>query len=97
MEDGATRRAHIEAAVASGMDPAELDVPACPPEMLYLLGWFLEVSAGRGGNGWGGYNPLSWGEIEAWSRLTGRNLQPFEVGALRQLDGIFLRTLNKAK
>ncbi len=37
-----------------------------------------------------GLNPLSYETIEAWSRLTGRELDRREVEALLQLDAVLL-------
>lgn len=70
----------------------ELDGPPAPHALLYLWGWFIELSSARGGNGLGGLNPLSHAEIHAWSQLHRIELEPFEVGVLRRLDEALLRT-----
>lgn len=56
-----------------------------PPGMAYLLDWFLELDAARGSSGFGP-SPIGYSEIEAWARLTGRLLLPWEVLTLRHLD-----------
>ena len=33
-----------------------------------------------------GQLPISFSEIEAWSRLTGRSVSPFEVDLIKDLD-----------
>jgi hypothetical protein len=53
--------------------------------------WFLELSASRGSNGFGGLDPLSYTEIDAWARLHGVAPTPFEVGVLRRLDQALLK------
>jgi hypothetical protein len=64
---------------------AELAGPPMPPGMAYLFDWFLELDVARGSSGFGP-NPIGYGEMEAWSRLTGRLLLPWEVVTLRHLD-----------
>ena len=49
-----------------------------PPEAtLYLLQWYFELS---------GAENLTYSEIESWSKLKKRELEPFEVDALMTLD-----------
>ena len=43
----------------------------------------------RTGNGWGP-SELAYSEIEAWSRLNGLRLSPWEVETLRTIDDAFL-------
>lgn len=68
----------------------ELDGPPAPRALAYLWGWFIELSAARGRNGFGGLNALSYQELDAWARLSGIAPTPFEVGVLRRLDQAFL-------
>lgn len=50
---------------------------------------FLELSETRRSNGFGP-EPLSYSEMEAWGRLTGRRLQPWQVRLIKQLDHEFM-------
>lgn len=95
--DGHTLREHLEAAMqATGNRPADLDGPACPSGVDYVWHWFCELSAARGSSGFGP-NPLGYADIDAWSRLTGRQPDVFEVSCLMALDGTYFSALQKAK
>jgi hypothetical protein len=96
MEDGATRREHLEAAARVGVVSEELEVPQCPDELRYLFEWFIEVSGGRGNSGFGP-NALAWTDLAAWASLTGNAPSPVEVGILRDLDRVFLRSVNDGR
>ena len=85
---GATKRDHLKQAGRKG--PAvTVSVP-----LRYLLDWFFELDAGRGGNGFG-LNPISFADIEAWSRLTGARPLPWEVRAIKAMDAALLGELAK--
>jgi hypothetical protein len=49
-----------------------------------VLGWFGELAARRTAGL--SPNPISYVEIEAWARLTGRRPRPFEVHLITKLD-----------
>jgi hypothetical protein len=55
-----------------------------PSGLQYLAGWFGELAGSRA-SGFG-VGPITYSEIEAWSRLTGRSPDPIEVRAIRALD-----------
>ncbi len=59
-----------------------------PRAAAYLWGWFLELNAARAGT-----VPISYRELEAWSRLSGLSLSPWEVKALKALDTNWLDQL----
>lgn len=82
-------------AAATGERPPELRTPECPAAVAYLLQWFAELSRGRPVGM--GLAPLSWCEIDAWSRLTGTRLQHWELRALLALDGAWLRAAAKGR
>lgn len=63
---------------------------------MYLWQIFWDISSGRGSNGWGP-NPLSFSEIKAWSELQDIPLVPWEVTAIKAMDGAYLRKMNQAK
>lgn len=68
---------------------AELDAAPCPPGLDYVFVWFCELNAARGGSGFG-FNPLSFTELDAWCRVTGREIDAFEARCLFALDGAWL-------
>lgn len=86
-DDGATRRAHLEASAARGNRTAQaaLAGPDYPDAMQYLLEWTREL-VGRSGGTLGGLAPLSYGTIATWAALTGRTPSPRDVEALLELD-----------
>lgn len=66
-----------------------------PAHVAHVVGWFWSLDARRTGQ-WvagAGYapNPLSWPEIEAWARVSGVRLEPWESAALSQMDDVRLR------
>lgn len=63
--------------------------PPFPETLHYLWTWFCELDMGRSG-----IVPLSWSDFDAWARLTGRTLRPFETRILRALDRKRLEALN---
>jgi len=86
MPDGLTYRQHCEAAAfLSPRARQELHGPALPAACAYVWTWFCELHAARGYHQ-AGPNPISYAELDAWARLTGRRLTPWEVAALRTLD-----------
>ena len=83
-EDGSTLREHLEN-VERVTGKQQFDEPALPDGAEYLWGWFWDLDAGRGSNGFG-LNPLSYSEMKAWAELTQQMLDPWEVSALRKMD-----------
>ena len=60
-----------------------------PENYAYCWGWFGELSRTRSSNGFG-QNPISYCEIDAWSRLTSIDLMPLEVSVIVGLDNAYL-------
>lgn len=60
-----------------------------PASVAYLLIWYADL---RGSNprGWH-YEPLSYSEIDAYSRMFRLRIDPFEILALRQLDQVWMK------
>lgn len=56
-----------------------------PYALAHVWGWFLELSATRGANGFG-FASITFNEIAQWARVTGRDPLPFEVALIRRLD-----------
>lgn len=88
--DGHTVREHLEGLrQRTGIAPPELIAPPCPPAMADVWNAFLELDRTRGSNGWGP-NPISYGEIDAWARLTGRAPSAHDVRLYAELDRLVL-------
>ena len=51
--------------------------------------WFLELSAGRGSNGFGP-NPISWLDLLPWTTMTGTITRPAEIEAILAVDRVWL-------
>jgi len=60
-----------------------------PENYAYCWAWFGELSRTRSSNGLG-QNPISYAEIDAWSKLTNIELTPLEVSAIMRLDSAYL-------
>ena len=70
--------------------PAPLEAEKEIPESLeYIWMWWCEVQTARQSSGFGPL-PISFSEIYAWSVLTQRLLQPWEVQAMRDIDQVYL-------
>lgn len=83
----ASRRAEYE---------AELACPPLPMALLYLWSAFLRLSNRRGAGGFG-VNPISYGEIEAFCRLSGQRFAPWEIRLIEELDQMFMVEQSKAR
>lgn len=66
--------------------------PACPPEIAYLWGCWNELHEGRSSGGMS-LNPISWADIEAYSRVLDERLEPWEARAIRAVDNAYMTTL----
>jgi len=62
---------------------------SCPKSGQYVWDWFRELSAARQ-PGPAGPAPLSFSEIDAWSRLRAHDVTSREVAIIRALDSLFL-------
>lgn len=67
---------------------AQLACPPIPDELRYLWRSFNRLSARRGSNGFD-VDPIGWCEIDAFVRLTGVRLVPWEIELIEMLDDIF--------
>lgn len=72
----------------TGQAPMELIEPELPGALAYVWQWFLELSSGRGSNGFGPA-ALSYRDIAAWADLMRIRPTPFEVELIRAMDGLF--------
>ncbi len=88
-KDGNTPRSALEELARRGRPDAieTLEGKDFPVDLGYLYEWSIAL-VGRSGAGMGGLFPLSYSEIQAWSRMTGNRPDPQEVDALITLDSI---------
>lgn len=70
------------------LEPGDVE-PPFPREAAGVLEAFWELHAARGSNGYGP-NPISYQELEAWSRLTGRVPSLWAIEQIRTLDRLYL-------
>lgn len=71
-----------------------VEQPQVNPIAEYLLELFWELSSGRTTGGFGATR-LTWLDINAWSNMTGVVLTPWELGAIRKMDAVFVTAANK--
>jgi hypothetical protein len=86
-----TVRAHLTAAASRGSARAaeRLVGPHVPELLRYLLEWSIELAMGRR-VGMNGPEQISWMDLDAWARMTGRSLDPHEAQGLMLIDAVRL-------
>jgi hypothetical protein len=65
-----------------------------PDQFEWLWIWFWELSTTRR-QGPNGPDPITYSDIEVWSRLTGNILLREEIAIIRQMDDAFLSSLTE--
>lgn len=68
------------------------DAPEMPTAGLRVWGIFLGLCTSRTSSGFG-VNPISHGEIEAYSRVRREPIRPFELDIIRALDAAYLEVM----
>lgn len=58
--------------------------PECPPALLYLWGFFVEITHGLDTGGFGP-SSITWVNLKAWSELTQQPVEPWEAMTLVRL------------
>ena len=61
----------------------------------YVWKWYCELSGSRSCGM--GANPLAFGEIEAWMRLTGARPSPIDIRLIKSLDALWLSIQSEKK
>lgn len=94
--DGQTLRQHLEAVEKmTGEIPAMLkDRPVLPAECRPTWAAFCALS-NRRQSGINGPSPINWLEIDAYQRVTGDTLRPWQVDAITRLDSVWLEEATK--
>lgn len=69
-------------------------MPELPPAVAYLWRAFTRIRRRRGGNGFSA-SPIEWGDIDAFMRLSGVRLAPWEVEVIEDLDDAWLAEISR--
>jgi hypothetical protein len=90
-EDGSPLLDHLLAVERqTGVRPQILaDAPSIPSGCEELWPIFNQLHACRGSNGFGP-SRISFVDLDAWQRLNGVRLRPWEIEAIRHADGAYL-------
>lgn len=81
----------------SGKEPARFaNAPELPHYLEPLWRDFREMHSSRGSTGFGPA-PISFVVIDAWQRVTGIRLKPWQVEAIRRADNAYFASLPKRK
>ena len=83
-KDRRTRLQRFEADEEAGTERPELVAPEIPPETAYLVDYLMTVGPASAGE------VLTFLEIQAWRRETGRVLDAWEVETLQKLSRVYL-------
>ncbi|WP_246132821.1 phage tail assembly chaperone [Devosia ginsengisoli] len=67
---------------------AELALPPFPEALRYLWTAFRRIRSRNGGNGYGP-TPISWADLDAFDRLSGLRLLPWEIEIIEVLDDAY--------
>lgn len=95
----ATERDHLEQ-VAKQLGKQVEDIETYnaqaifPEAASHLWTAFLELHEGRTYN-MSGPNPISYDIIKAWCDLTGIDLLPWEIGIIKSLDNLWVKTISE--
>lgn len=89
-----TKREHLEAVAQQlGRLPDALaNAPSLPAGGEFVWSVFNELHPCRS-LGMAGPQPISFVELDAWQRVTGIRLRPFELQAIRAIDFAFLESV----
>jgi len=66
----------------------ELALPPIPIGAVHIWAAFIRLHNRRGSSGFGP-SPILWSDIEAFSRLSGIRLDPWEIEIIEDLDLVF--------
>jgi len=69
----------------AGRPCPELIQPEISIQVLYLWRWFCEVSQGRQSA------KLSWTELKAWTELTNKKPNEWEISTIRAIDREYMQ------
>ncbi len=96
-KDGQTLSDHYDQVEqATGKRPEGAESVEPPEGTEYLWQWFWDLHIGRS-YGMSGALPLTWSDMYFWSTLRNADLEHWEVGIIRAMDGAYLSEVNKEK
>lgn len=89
--DGSSLHDHLDKVYEqTGEIPEELELPEVDSMQMDIWEKFLSLHRGRG-HGINGPCPLSYQDILAWTQVTRRSLEPWEVEVVMAVDQTYLR------
>jgi hypothetical protein len=94
--DGRSLRKHLEEyeEMTGLTHPKMQDRPVLPRDAVPTWRAFQSLSHRRS-YGMGGPMPITWLDLDAYQRVTGESLRPWQIGAIEHLDGVFLEEASK--
>lgn len=75
---------------------AQLACPPLPDALAYLWRAFVRLRRRKGSNGFA-VSPIEWPDFDAFLRLSGVRLAPWEISAIEDLDDLFLEQTGSKK
>ncbi|PWE57665.1 hypothetical protein DEM27_00175 [Metarhizobium album] len=69
----------------------DLNCPPLPAALSFLWEIYLRLRSRKSTDGMGNAQPIEWSDFDAFNRLSGLRLQPWEIELLETLDNIYLR------
>lgn len=75
-----------------GKTPLALIMPPFPDILEDVWKLFIDLSNTRS-QGYSGPLPITYSEIEAWSRITETPITSWEVSVIKRLDNVYIRAL----
>lgn len=75
---------------------AQLAGDPIPAAVAYLWNDFMRLRRRKASSGFGP-SPIEWPDIDAYVRLSGRRLAPWEIEIIEDLDGIYLTEMSKKR
>ena len=87
--DGASVEDHLTIIRQRAGFQKEVLEPECPREVIYVWNSWVELNGARGSSGFAPH-PISWSELDAYSRMIGVEIYPWEARAIRAIDDAYL-------
>lgn len=72
----------------------ELQLPHLPPSVAHLWEMYFRIRRRKGSNGFGPV-PIEWPDIDAFIRVSGTSVRPWEVRIVEAIDDAYLEQAAK--
>ncbi|MHA6690600.1 phage tail assembly chaperone [Devosia sp. A449] len=102
-KDGHSLRVHLQGQLSRARTPerrseieGELALPPFPDALRYLWTAFIRIRRRNAGNGFGA-TPITWADLDAYSRLSGLHLRPWEIETIERLDDALMTSMAELK